>query len=233
MIWVQPPKPIVKKLCAIVQVNDSHTRDGENLMYSLAKLTCSRFRERPIASHMTNEVVLPVNTHTSLCMFEYIMIYTQSEFVYHHHSMCLKMFGLEYLVEYISTTVGQRAPPISTTYLIFKKNGVLICHVIYMILGFIYIWIWISRVVYRQRLITFYCLSCSNTPCQISQAALWTLQQYFSFCLFVFMCVVHVCVCSRCQRTALSVFLQEFCQFNFKIFFSHWPVNCSMVSLSV
>lgn len=158
------------------------------------------------------------HTHLTVHVWAH-MIYTQSEFVYHHHSMCLKMFGLEYLVEYISTTVGQRAPPISTTYLIFKKNGVLICHVIYMILGFIYIWIWISRVVYRQRLITFYCLSCSNTPCQISQEALWTLQQYFSFCLFVFMYVVHVCVCSRCQRTALSVFLQEFCQFNFKIFF--------------
>lgn len=86
---------------------------------------------------------------------------------------------------------------------------------------------------YRKRLITFYCLSHPNIPCQISQEALWTLQQYFNFCLFVFMCVVHVCVCSRCQRTALSVFLQEFCQFNFKTFFSHWPVNCSMVSLSV
>lgn len=110
-------------------------------MYSLAKLTCFRLRERPIASHRTNEVVLPVNTQTSLCMFEHIMIHTHSEFVFHHHSMCLKMFGLEYLVEYISITVGQRALPISTTYLIFKKNGVLMYHVIYMILGFIYIWI--------------------------------------------------------------------------------------------
>lgn len=113
-IWVQPPKPIVIKLSAIVQVN------GDNLMYSLAKLTCSRFRERPWLYKQGTHCLTydkwggfpykHTHTHTSLCMCEHIMTYTHSEFVFHHHSMCLKMFGLEYLKEYISTTIGQRAP---------------------------------------------------------------------------------------------------------------------------
>lgn len=88
----------------------------------------------------------------------------------------------------------------------------------------------------RDWLYFIICLVLLVTPCQISPEVLWILQQYFCFSVFVFMYVVHVSVCTcvwsvyGCQRTALDVILQEWCQLFFEtLFFSHCPITYTIV----